>query len=59
MKVMINSWRGFGIVIGLIPLSLTYYDSTVYDCNTHFLRIIKFCRSSSALCCILKINSIG
>jgi hypothetical protein len=28
-------------------------------CNTHFLRMIKFCRSNSALGCILKINSIG
>jgi hypothetical protein len=28
-------------------------------CNTHFLRIIKFCQCSSALGCILKINSIG
>jgi hypothetical protein len=28
-------------------------------CNTHFLRLIKFCRSNSALGSILKINSIG
>jgi hypothetical protein len=27
-------------------------------CNTHFLQIIKFCRTSSALGCIFKINSI-
>jgi hypothetical protein len=31
----------------------------VGTCNTHFLRMIKFCQSNSALGCILKINSIG
>jgi hypothetical protein len=41
------------------PLSDSENEKLYHDCNTHFLRMIKFCRSNSALGYILKINSTG
>jgi hypothetical protein len=42
-----------------VSLVLIYVVESRIDGVTHFLRMIKFCRSNSALGCILKINSIG